>query len=80
MSKRLGGIIIGCKDKKTSSWHFNGCASAYIRICAVLKKPYEPIHKKPWDLAVSWCRGVWVVSVSDGGRIGLANRNINTDR
>ena len=23
MSKRLGGIIIGCKYK-TSSWHFNG--------------------------------------------------------
>ena len=26
MSKRLGGIIllVGCKDKKTSSWHLNG--------------------------------------------------------
>ena len=32
-----------------------------------------------WDLAANWCR-VWVdVSVSDSGRVGLANRNINTD-
>ena len=63
-----------------------------VRICiriflcsaqnALSTHPQETLNtqKAPamsWDPAVNWCR-VWV-SVSDIGRVGLANRNINTD-
>ena len=36
---------------------------------------YDPAPAMNWDHAVSWGRGVWVFSVSDSGRVGLANRS-----